>query len=252
MEAHEAYGKLVKLWGLNLDFCVFHLLHLGAVARVEHIYTRCPVCRHVFRASRVATYATVGREPDLCPKFPGRLSDGSRIIQSEVTMCPVCSFAAREDFDEIDPTSSELYGLEERLKEDGLLRVFRTNPPPWLAFHAAEICGQERGLSTRELGDLCLRASWVCRKEGERPFESTFQLRTVRYFIRALKEETLAGRELAITTYLVGELNRRLGNHREALNWYVNAGRIVEGDSTLAWLDRLIKDQTKLAREQAA
>ena len=222
------------------------------MARVEHIYTRCPVCRHVFRASRVTTYTTVGRESDLCPKFPGRLSDGSRIIQSEVTMCPVCSFAARGDFDEIDPTSSELYGLEERLKEDGLLRVFRASPPPWLAFHAAEICGQERALPARELGDLCLRASWVCRKEKERPFESTFQLRAVRYFIRALKEEALAGRELATTTYLVGELNRRLGNHREALNWYVNAGRIVEGDPTLAWLDRLIKDQTKLAREQAA
>ena len=222
------------------------------MARVEQIYARCPVCRYVFRASRVGTYATVGRESDLCPKFPGRQSDGSRIIQSEVVMCPACSFATREDFDEIDLTGPELSGIEERLKEDGLLRVFRASPPPWLAFHAAEICGQELALPTRELGDLCLRASWVCRKEGEQPFESTFQLRAVRYFIRALKAEELDGRELALTTYLVGELNRRLGNHREALNWYVNAGRTIEGDPTLAWLDRLIRDQTKLAREQAA
>ena len=222
------------------------------MARVEQAYARCPVCRYIFRAPRVGTYVTVGREADLCPKFPGRQSDGSRLIQSEVTMCPACSFAAREGFAGLDLTPAERHDLEERLKEDGLLRVFRSSPPPWLAFHAAEVCGQERELPDRELGDLCLRASWVCRKEGESPFESTFQLRAVRYFIRALKEDALVGRELSVTTYLVGELNRRLGNHREALNWYVNAGRTIGGDPTLGWLDRLIKDQTKLAREQAA
>jgi uncharacterized protein len=210
------------------------------------------MCRYVFRAPRAGTYVTVGREPDLCPKFPGRQVDGVRVIQSEVTMCPACSFAAREDFDDLDLSPTERHGLEERLKDDGLLRVFRTNPTPWLAFHAAEVCGQERTVPARELGDLCLRASWVCRKEKEHPFESTFQLRAVRYFLCALEEEGLHGRELSLTTYLVGELNRRLGNHREALNWYVNAGRTIEGDESLTWLDRLITQQSKLAKEQAA
>src|SRR5215218_2663380 len=180
------------------------------MGKVRRVYTRCPMCQYIFRAPRVGTYVTVGREPDLCPKFPGRQSDGARLIQSEVTMCPACSFAARE------------------------------------------VCGQERSLSARELGDLCLRASWVCRKEKEPPFESTFQLRAVRYFLRALKEDALAGRELSVTTYLVGELNRRLGNHREALNWYVNAARTTGGDPSLGWLDRLIEKQSKLAEEQAA
>jgi uncharacterized protein len=223
------------------------------VGEVRRVYTRCPICQYVFRAPRVGTYVTVGREPDLCPKFPGRQEAiGSRVIRSGVTMCPACSFAAREGFDQLDLSPTERYGLEERLKEDGLLRVFRANPPPWLAFHAAEVCGQERSLGVRELGDLCLRASWVCRKEKERPFESTFQLRAVRYFLRALEEEGLMGRELSVTTYLVGELNRRLGNHREALNWYVNAARTTEGEPALSWLDRLIARQSKLAEEQAA
>ncbi len=222
------------------------------VGKVRRAYTCCPMCRYVFRAPRVGTYVTVGREPDLCPKFPGRQNDGSRTIQSEVTMCPACSFAARDDFDGLDLSPTERHGLEERLKDDGLLRVFRTNPTPWLAFHAAEVCGQERAVPIRELGDLCLRASWVCRKEKEQPFESTFQLRAVRYFLRALEGDDLHGRELSLTTYLIGELNRRLGNHREALNWYVNAGRTIEGNESLAWLDRLISQQSKLAREQAA
>ena len=167
-------------------------------------------------------------------------------------MCPVCSFAARERFDDLELSPTERHGLEERLEDDGLLRVFRASPPPWLAFHVAEVCGQERSLSTRELGDICLRASWVCRKEKEPPFESTFQLRAMRYFIHALEEEGLVGRELSVTTYLVGELNRRLGNHREALNWYVNAARTTGGDPTLSWVKRLIDQQSKLAREQAA
>ena len=222
------------------------------MGEVKRVYTRCPMCEYVFNAPRISTYVTVGREPDLCPKFPGRQSDGSRVIQYAVTMCPACSFAAREDFGDLDLSPIQRYVLEERLKEDGLLRVVRTSPLPWLAFHAAEVCGQERALAARELGDLCLRASWVCRKEREYPFESTFQLRAIRYFMQALKEDGLVGRELSITTYLAGELNRRLGNHREALNWYVNAARTTEGDPSLTWLERLIAQQSKLAREQAA
>lgn len=221
------------------------------MGELKRAYAQCPICSYVFRAPHAGTYVTVGRESDLCPKYPGRVSDGTRRIQNSVTMCPACSFAAAEDFAGVDITLDERPGVEERLKDDGLLKIYRTNPPPWLAFHAAEICGRERGLRARDLGDLCLRASWVCRKEGERPFESTFQLRTVRHFIRALKEDRLTGPELSITTYLVGELNRRLGNHREALNWYVNAERTLDGEN-LAWLDRLISQQSKLAKEQAA
>ena len=243
----------ILLWFFQADFRALHVTKGWLVGEVEQAYVRCPVCRYVFRASRAGTYVTVGREADLCPKFPGRQeASGSQLIRREVTMCPACSFAAKEGFAGLDLTPSEREGIEERLKEDGLLRVFRCNPPPWLAFHAAEVCGQERTLPMRDLGDLCLRASWVCRKERELPFESTFQLRAVRYFIRALKEDALVGRELSVTTYLVGELNRRLGNHREALNWYVNAGRTIGGDPALGWLERLIEDQTKLAREQAA
>ena len=212
----------------------------------------CPICDHVFRATHAGTYVTVGREADLCPKIPGRPSDGARLIRNAVTMCPACSFAAGEGFDDLLLTFEERYAIGERLKEDGLLKVFRKAQPPWLAFHAAEICGKERALRSRELGDLCLRASWVCRKERERPFESTFQLRAVRHFMRALQEDDLVGRELSVTAYLVGELNRRLGNHREALNWYVNAGRTTEGDPRIAWLGRLIDRQSKLAKEQAA
>jgi uncharacterized protein (DUF2225 family) len=222
------------------------------VGKSGRTYVVCPVCGHAFGTAYAGTYVTVGREADLCPKIPGRPSDGARAIRNSVTMCPACSFAAGEPFDELDLTFDERYGIEERLNEDGLLKVYRKGQPPWLGFHAAEVCGKERSLKSRGLGDLCLRASWVCRKEKERPFESTFQLRALRHFMRALQEDALVGRELSVTTYLVGELNRRLGNHREALNWYVNAHRTTEGDPRVAWLDRLIDRQSKLAREQAA
>ena len=221
------------------------------MGKSRRTYVVCPVCGHVFRTTHASTYVTVGREADLCPKIPGRPSDGARLIRSSVTMCPACSFAAGEPFGDLDLTFDERQDIEGRLKDDGLLKVFRKAEPPWLEFHAAEVCGKERGLGSRGLGDLCLRASWVCRKEKERPFESTFQLRALRHFMRALQEDALVGRELSVTTYLVGELNRRLGNHREALNWYVNAGRTTEGDPRAAWLDRLIDRQSKLAREAA-
>lgn len=226
------------------------------MGEIRRAYAQCPICSYVFRPPAVGTYVTVGRESDLCPKFPGRRSDGTRHLQSSVTLCPACSFAATEAFEEILLTSDEREELRELLREDGLLSVFRAAHPPWLGYHAAELCGKERGYGYKELGDLCLRGSWVCRNEREQPFESTFQLRSIRYYIRALNDEYLDGRELSVTTYLVGELNRRLGHHREALNWYVNAARALEESEArtgdLAWLDRLIARQRELAEEEAA
>ena len=73
-------------------------------------YVVCPVCGHVFKSTYASTYITVGREADLCPKIPGRPSDGARLIRSAVTMCPVCSFAAGEAFDDLDLTFDERYG----------------------------------------------------------------------------------------------------------------------------------------------
>lgn len=222
-----------------------------SVASIEKD-TRCPLCDHAFRTSNTGGYVSLGRESDLCPKLPGRQSDEARALRNEATMCPRCAFAALEDFDGLDLSTVVRHGIETRLEEDGLIKVFRQSDPPWLAFHSAEICGKERNLSARELGDLCLRASWVCRKERERPFENTFQLRAVRHFMRSLEEDRLESRELSVTTYLVGELNRRLGHHREALNWYVNAGKTVGGNESLAWLERMIEAQTRLAEEEAA
>lgn len=214
----------------------------------------CPLCGHVFGRRKAPSPATIGRESDLCPEFPGRPHDGARWLRDEMTMCPGCSFASREDFAQIDLSPATRHDLEEILEEDGLIKVFKESDPPWLAFHAAETCGKARRLTARELGDLCLRASWVCRKDNERPFETTFQLRAVRHFMRALDEDALDRRNLSVTTYLVGELNRRLGNNREALNWYVNAGRIIEEtpDESLAWLQKMLERQRRLAEAEAA
>lgn len=197
---------------------------------------------------------TVGRESDLCPRFRGRAVDGARWMRSEITVCPECLFAAREDFSDIDLSPATRHDTEERILEDGLLKVFRVSDPPWFPFHAAEVSGKGRDLPARELGDLCLRGSWVCRKENEKPFESAFQTRAIRHFIRALEEDDLSDKNLSVTTYLIGELSRRLGQHREALNWYVNAGKTLQESQPegLAWLGRMIEEQKRLAEAEAA
>lgn len=226
------------------------------MGEVRRAYTRCPVCSYVFRPLASGNYVTIGRESDLCPKYPGRASDAALRIQSGVTLCPACSFADAEPFEEILLTEVEREELQELLREDGLLNVYRSGQPAWLAFHAADLCGGERGHRYKDLADLCLRGSWVCRAEREQPFESTFQLRAIRRYIRALDFDALDDRELSVATYLIGELNRRLGHHREALNWYVNAERALQDNPArgeqLAWLDRLIGRQRELAEEQAA
>ena len=55
------------------------------VGESRRVYVVCPVCGHAFRAALARTYVTVGREADLCPKIPGRPSDGAQVIRSSVT-----------------------------------------------------------------------------------------------------------------------------------------------------------------------
>ncbi|MGI8649783.1 MAG: DUF2225 domain-containing protein [Rubrobacter sp.] len=214
---------------------------------------RCPVCDHFFTANVVRLGVTVGRGSDLCPHFRGRAVDGARRMRSEITVCPECLFAARESFSDLDFSPVTRHDIEERISEDGLLKVFRASDPPWFPFHAAEVSGKGRGLPARELGELCLRGSWVCRKENEKPFESAFQTRAIRHYIRALDADDLSDRNLSVTTYLIGELSRRLGQHREALNWYVNAEKTLEESQPegLTWLERMIEEQSRLAKEEA-
>ena len=141
------------------------------MGEVRRAYTQCPVCSYVFRPFASGNYATIGRDSDLCPKYPVRDSDAARLIQSGVTLCPACSFADAEPFEDILLTDVEREELQELLREDGLLGVYRSSQPAWLAFHAADLCGKERGYRYRDLADLCLRGSWVCRAEREQPFE---------------------------------------------------------------------------------
>ena len=70
------------------------------MGKSRRAYVVCPVCGYAFETAHAGTYVTVGREADLCPKIPGRLSDGARAIRNSVTMCPACSFAAGEPFAE--------------------------------------------------------------------------------------------------------------------------------------------------------
>jgi hypothetical protein len=116
------------------------------VGDLRRAHVMCPICDHVFRATYASTYVTVGREADLCPKIPGRPSDGARLIRSAVTMCPACSFRRRRGLLRPRPDLRRALRHRRAPEEDGLLKVFRKAQPPWLAFHAAEVCGKERGL----------------------------------------------------------------------------------------------------------
>lgn len=174
-------------------------------------------------------------------------------MRTEVTVCPECLFAAREPFSRIELSEKQKRDTRERIADDGLLKVFRESDPAWFPFHAAEVSGKGRNLPAIELGELCLRGSWVCRKLNEKPFESAFQTRAIRHYIRALEEDDLSRRNVPVTTYLIGELSRRLGQHREAINWYVNAGKALEESRPegLTWLEHLIPEQKSLAIKEA-
>ena len=225
----------------------------ASVGELKSVYVRCPVCSHVFRSSQVGTYVVVGREPDLCPKFPGRPSDAARLIESGVTMCPACSFAAGEDFADLGLTFDQRVDVEERLKEDGLLKVFRASPPPWLAFHAAEICGKERGLQPADArGPVPARLVGVPQGAGSAPSRAPSNSgRCATSSAPWTKRTSSAASSRSPPTSSANSTAASATTAKPSTGTSTPAAP-PRADPRAAWLERLISEQSKLAQEHAA
>jgi uncharacterized protein (DUF2225 family) len=102
--------------------------------------------------------------------------------------------------------------------------------------------------STLEVGDSFLNASWLARAQRNRDKERLYQREAVRRFEEALEiGECETQDRRAVTSYLVGDLHRRLNRRRRAETWFHRAREefeMIGGESEeLAWLSDQIRRQ---------
>ncbi len=220
----------------------------------EELYTKkvnCPVCGVDFNTKKVRSSAirVKERDEDFCPHY-----NSQNPLFYSVFICPNCGYSALEKFFGIisEVNKERIKGLitpkwhqrsygDERSLEDAI-EVYK------LALLNHQIIESKGNI----IGEICLRLSWFYRYLKDTK-ENEFIQFTIKTFEKAYTKEKMAEEEYDEINmlYLLGELNRRVHNYREAIDWF---------DKTLSHDDinkkRHIKikarNQWSLAREEYA
>lgn len=169
---------------------------------------KCPRCQHEFATRTVASFSVLGAHTDFCSVYGGV----SPLCYS-ITVCPRCRYAdykngfaqAEKKPEPQDRPRTETEGLHL-----SALERYR------LAIETA----RERGESDRVLTSFYLRASWCARVLKKPEDEKELQEKAIEHLQRVLAAGLVAHDQIVSDTYLVGELYRRLGRFREAVEWF--------------------------------
>lgn len=148
-----------------------------------------------------------------------------------VWVCPHCGYAAPESsFTELTQAQKELLrawlgGRRPAVDFSGV----RTAETAMNAIKLAIFQAQKREARPSVVAGLCLRAAWVCRVTGDQA-EAQFLRAALDHYLLAYDKEPLPIGKMTERglQYLIGELYLRLGEPRQAMNWFA---RVIEDRS---------------------
>ncbi|MBI2945010.1 MAG: DUF2225 domain-containing protein [Candidatus Wallbacteria bacterium] len=202
----------------------------------------CPVCAHVFNYQTVTRPEPEnGQDADFCPK-----SLDPELLASYIVQCPRCRFCVYQ---------KDFHGTLQARDKKKLETILLPGGSPALPLPAngaekyaqAAICYQSLGRKTYFLATVQLRGRWWCRARGDSDGERRFQEVAVELLQSALRQDgQVTPEEIAVITYLIGELSRRLGRHREASEWFEQVPDLVADTGEQKWLIELTEQQKEL------
>ncbi len=211
----------------------------------------CPVCKVTFKTSKVKTSRCIlkSRDADFCVYY----RDENPIFYHPV-VCPQCGYAAMiEEFDKV--SSSEAgkifanVGRKWKQKDLGGARSIEEAIDAYkLALYCSRLKDSTSFLST---ASVCMRLAWMNRYRDNAEEERHFLSHALKNYKLAFENENMKGHMDEMTLiYLIGELNRRLGDYREAVSWF---SRAVSHNMRFQKpvIEKMAREQWQLCREHA-
>ncbi|ERI92577.1 hypothetical protein HMPREF1982_02185 [Clostridiales bacterium oral taxon 876 str. F0540] len=208
----------------------------------------CPVCQSVFQARSVKSSA-IRRQKSDSDLFVRYASVNPYFY--EVYLCNVCGYAAmKQDFEKIRDYQVEL--------------VQKKITPRWQGRRYPEVYTAEIAIERYKLSLLnsvvieaksskkalnCLRIAWMYRLQEDETNEKLFLAQALEGFSDAYSSEDfpICGMDKFTLMYLLGELNRRIGNLEEANKWL---SKVITTPSTPQKIKDLARDQRDLIKEE--
>ena len=211
---------------------------------LQQIELRCPVCETRFRSQTVvSTNSFGGKRTD----FHERAA-GTQPLPYLVHTCSRCGYSGSErDFSEeaeITPM------LKEHVWNELAPAISTANLTGSEKYEAAAKVAEWQSMEPRHVADLLLRAAWCCVDEGDIEAERFFRRKAAWMFEAALDSyDGVARDERAVLTYLVGELWRRVGDVRQATEWFDRVPDEIVDLQSQQWVLDAAKQQRDCPRE---
>jgi uncharacterized protein (DUF2225 family) len=213
---------------------------------------KCIFCGQTFNTKKVRSNFSKAYKTDTDFR-PIYKEEGERTLHYYVNVCPSCGFAFTDDFsDYISTAAREKVESEMASKWDKNfycsdrdmdigIRTYK------LAIYAAQLVGQRHIV----FANLCIRLAWIYREAGDSESENRFLALAAKEYEESFVNTDFtntAMREIEIL-YLIGELNRRLGNYEKSLQYFKSVvGH--EDRSRYTKLVNMARDQWKAAIEE--
>jgi uncharacterized protein (DUF2225 family) len=177
-----------------------------------HRFT-CPLCSNIFESQIVMSTNSFGKlHSDLYKE-----ASGAQPVCYFVHTCTNCGYTGYDgDFQPQDFNIVFRDLVNENITPEVKNRKIETNGN----FYLAALCAEWRSAPPYVLARIYHMGAWCCRIKGEKDRERFYLGKAAEYFEKALSSNDTPKENMAIFTYLAGDLYRRLGEAEKAKEWY--------------------------------
>lgn len=227
------------------------------LSTLEPLYDKkfsCPFCKEAFTSKKVRSrfVKPLRTDSDFGPLFDA--NEENNPLYYYVIVCPHCGFSFTEDFSK-NISQMNRNKIQQEITDKIEKTIDYCGPRDFdLAVRASKLAiytGQLLQEKHAVMGNLCLRLAWLYRGAGKKEEETRFlQLSAIEFeqsFINTdFNSETTPEMQIL---YLVGELNRKLGNYQQAVNYF---SKVVEHPDRSRYVKyvNLAREQWKIAVEE--
>jgi uncharacterized protein (DUF2225 family) len=173
----------------------------------------CPLCGNTFESPIITSTNSFGRlHSDLYKE-----ASGEQPVCYFVHTCPGCGYSGFEgDFEKQDFS----FVFKDLVERNIAPEIKDKMAGTYGNYYLAALCAEWRGAPAYVLARIYHMGAWCCRVRGDKDKEKFYLGKAAEYFEKALSSGDTPRENIAIFTYLAGDLHRRLGEAEKAKGWY--------------------------------
>ncbi|UMZ74103.1 DUF2225 domain-containing protein [Natranaerofaba carboxydovora] len=178
----------------------------------------CPLCESKFttKKTRPSRLKVIRQDEDFYKQY-----EGVNPNYYLVNICPSCGYAFTDNFGKLTPEKVEIIKTNVTDKwterDFGVIRDWNMALE---SFKLGFLCGKLKEENLNVLAGLLLHIAWLYREAEDEQNELRFIENARDFYLEVYEKDTSGDINLARLLYLLGELEKRLGNEKKAVTWF--------------------------------